>query len=137
MPYVFLEDYAYLIDCLLNLYNETLNIRYKILSKNICNEVIDRFYIENKKIFQKNSLETNDLFISPIDIGDHTTQNGNSIMLRNLGKLGFDKEAKELAESLNGYLNVYQTFMASSIKSIDYFNELSSGKKCNDSGCDT
>jgi hypothetical protein len=27
--------------------------------------------------------------------------------------------------------------MASSIKSIDYFNELSSGKKCNDSGCDT
>jgi uncharacterized protein YyaL (SSP411 family) len=137
MTYVFLEDYAYLIDCLLNLYNETLNIRYKILSKNICNEVIDRFYIENKKIFQKNSLETNDLFISPIDIGDHTTQNGNSIMLRNLGKLGFDKEAKELAESLNGYLNVYQTFMASSIKSIDYFNELSSGKKCNDSGCDT
>ena len=133
---VFLEDYAYLVNCLLNLYEETLNVRYKLLSKNICKEAINKFYIVNKKIFQKNFIETNDLFISPIDIGDHTIQNGNSIMLRNLSKLGFDKEAKELAESLNGYLNVYQSFMASTIKSIDYHNQLLSGKKCDDAGCD-
>ena len=55
-------------------------------------------------------------------------------LVKELTGLGL-KEAKELANSLNGYLNVYQTFMISSIKSIDFFNQLSTGKKCNDKGC--
>ena len=77
----------------------------------------------------------NDLFYRPIDIGDHTIPNGNSIMLMNFARLGFKKEAKVLANSLNGYLNVYKVFMISSVKSIDYFNQIESGKSCNSEGC--
>ena len=32
----------------------------------------------------------------------------------NFTRLGFLKEAKELSESLNGYLNIYKSFMISS-----------------------
>ena len=44
-------------------------------------------------------------------------------------------EAKELSNSLNGYLNIYKSLMTSSLKSIDYFNTIESSKKCTDNGC--
>ena len=56
-------------------------------------------------------------------------------MLINLTRLGFKKESQELADSLNGYLNIYKSFMLSSVKAIDYFNTISSGKDCNHDGC--
>ena len=131
----FLEDYAYTINALIDLNEATLNPKYKLKAVEICNKVIDQFYIEEKKIFQKNKIKSNDLFYNPIDISDHTIPNGNSIMLLNLTRLGFKKESQELAVSLNGYLNVYKSFMASSLKAIDFYNEISSGKSCDMSGC--
>jgi|TARA_B110000914_G_C15290514_1_gene366419 hypothetical protein len=67
--------------------------------------------------------------------GTITMPNGNSVMLMDLTRLGFKNEAKELANSLNGYLNIYKTFMISSVKSIDYLNQIESNKKCNHEGC--
>jgi uncharacterized protein len=133
---VFLEDYAYYINCLIDLSEQTLNPRYKLIAIEASKEVIENFYIKEKFIFQKNKMTKNDLFLNPIDISDHTIPNGNPIMLINLARLGFKKESKELASSLNGFLNVYSSFMVSSLKAIDYFNNISNGKKCNDQGCD-
>ena len=56
-------------------------------------------------------------------------------MLLNFSRLKMKKEAKELSDSLNGYLNVYKSSMASSIKSIDYFNTYDSNKNCTEKGC--
>ena len=50
-------------------------------------------------------------------------------MLINFSRLGFEKEGQELANSLNGYLNIYKSLMTSSIKSIDFFNVNKSKKK--------
>ena len=80
-------------------------------------------------------MTSNDLFVCPIDISDNTIPNGNSIMLLNLTRLGLFKEAKILADSLNGYLNNYKMNMISSIKSLDFYNEIKLGKKCNEEGC--
>ena len=132
---VFIEDYAYTINMLLDLYDQTLKPAYLIKAKNICSNAIKHFYINEKSIFQKNKLSDNDLFHRPLDITDHTVPNGNSIMLLNFSRLGMKKEGKELSDSLNGYLNVYKTLMTSSLKSIDYFNTISSGKKCTEDGC--
>ena len=44
-------------------------------------------------------------------------------------------EAKELSDSLNGYLNVYKSLMASALKSIEYFNSSDSSKNCTTEGC--
>ena len=101
----------------------------------MCNEAINKFYINEKNIFRKNQLNSNDLFFAPIEINDNTIPNGNAIMLINLTRLGLIVEGRKLSISLNGYLNIYKNYMASSIKSIDFFNEISSGKNCNQNGC--
>ena len=44
-------------------------------------------------------------------------------------------EAKNLEDSLNGYLNVYKNHMMTAIRALDYFNNISSGKNCNEQGC--
>jgi len=132
---VFLEDYAYLINCLLDLYDQTLIQKYRIKAQKFCEEVVNKFYIKEKNIFQKNQINYNDIFLSPIDISDHTIPNGNAIMLTNFTRLGLMQEAEILSKSLNGYLNIYKSFMLSSVRAIDHFNEISSGKKCNENGC--
>ncbi len=131
----FIEDFAYLIQCQLDLYDTTLNPKYKLLAKKYCDEAINKFYDNNNKIFQKNEKSKNDIFMNPIDISDNILPNANSIMLINFSRLGFISQAKELSISLNGYLNIYKNFMTSSLKALDYFKEINNGKNCNTEGC--
>jgi uncharacterized protein YyaL (SSP411 family) len=132
---VFLEDYAYAIAMLLDLSEQTLKPIYLFKAKELCKKTIELFYIREKFIFQKNIIVENDLFHKPIDISDSNIPNGNSIMLMNFSRLGMKKEAKELSNSLNGYLNIYKSLMVSSIKSIDYYKMIESNKNCSDTGC--
>ena len=105
------------------------------MQKKICNEAIIKFYIDDKDIFQKNKKINNDIFLKPIDIGDNTIPNGNSIMLINLVRLGMMEQAEKLAKSLNGYLNIYKSNMMTAIRALDFFNNINSGKNCNEQGC--
>ena len=132
---VFIEDYAFLINALNDLSDNTLNFRYKELSKKILKEAFDKFYLHDKNIFQKSPKNNNDVFFTPIDIGDNTIPNGNAVMLINLIRLGMIDEAKKLADSLNGYLNIYKNHMMTSLRAIDYFNNIKEGKNCNEQGC--
>ncbi len=132
---VFLEDYAFLINALNDLSDKTMNFKYKDLAKKLCTETIDKFYFEEKDIFQKNQKDNNDIFFRPIDIGDNTIPNGNAIMLINLIRLGFTEETKKLANSLNGYLNVHTSHMMTAVRALDFFNNIRNGKNCNEQGC--
>jgi uncharacterized protein YyaL (SSP411 family) len=132
---VFLEDYAYSVAMFLDLYDQTLKPNYLFKAKELCKKTIELFYIKEKSIFQKNIIANNDLFHKPIDISDGNIPNGNSVMLLNFSRLKMKNEAKELSNSLNGYLNVYKSLMASALKSIDYFNTVNSNKNCTADGC--
>ncbi len=132
---VFLEDYAYSIAMFLDLYDKTLKPNYLFTAKKLCQKTIELFYIKEKSIFQKNIVSTNDIFHNPIDISDGNIPNGNSIMLLNFSRLKMNNEAKELSNSLNGYLNIYKLLMASALKPIDYFNVVNSSKNCTEEGC--
>ncbi len=132
---VFIEDYAFLINAMNDLYDATMNFKYKDLAKNLSREALIKFFIKDKKIFQKNPKNNNDIFFNPIDIGDNTVPNGNAIMLINLVKCGMMEEAKELSASLNGYLNIYKNHMMTAIRAVDFFNNINSGKNCNEWGC--
>ena len=112
-----------------------MNFKYKEIAKNLCKETIDKFYLNEKNIFQKNPKDNNDMFFNPIDIGDNTIPNGNAIMLINFTRLGFIKEAKNISESLNGYLNIYTNHMMTTIRALDFFNDINDGKNCNEEGC--
>ena len=129
---VFLEDYAFLINTLNDLSDKTMNFKYKDLAKKFSFDAMDKFYLKEKNIFQKNKKNNNDIFFTPIDISDNTIPNGNAIMLINLIRLGLTNEAKKLANSLNGYLNVYKNHMMTAIRALDFFNNISSGKNCNE-----
>ncbi len=133
--FVFIEDYAFLINALNDLSEKTMNFKYKDLAKKLSKEAISKFYIEDKNIFQKNPKNTNDVFFKPIDIGDNTIPNGNAIMLINLTKLGMMDEANKLSNSLNGYLNIYKNYMLTSLRAIDFFQNVKAGKNCNEKGC--
>jgi hypothetical protein len=56
-------------------------------------------------------------------------------MLINLVRLGEFEKAKKLAQSLNGYLNIYKNHMMTAIRALDFFNNINSGKNCNEKGC--
>ena len=132
---VYLEDYAYAAAMLLDLSDQTLKPNYLFKAKELCKKTIKLFYVKEKSIFQKNIITENDIFHKPIDISDNNIPNGNSIMLMNFSRLGMKSEAKELSNSLNGYLNIYKPLMASSLKAIDYYKMIEPSKNCTDTGC--
>ena len=134
---VFIEDYAFLINAIIDLSEKTMNFKYKELARKLILETMKKFFLEDKKIFQKNPKNNDDIFFNPIDIGDNTIPNGNAIMLINLVKLGMMDEAKKLSESLNGYLNIYKSHMMTAIRALDFFNNINLGKNCNEQGCKT
>ena len=134
---VFLEDFAFLINALIDLSDKTMNFRYKDLAKKLLIEAMSKFYLHEKDVFQKNPKNNDDVFIKAIDIGDNTTPNGNAVMLINLIRLGMMNEAKKLSISLNGYLNIYKNHMMTTLKALDFFNNITSGKNCNEHGCVT
>ncbi len=132
---VFIEDYAFLINALNDLSDKTMKFKYKDLAKKLSLEAINKFFIKDKNIFQKNPTFSSDIFFKPIDIGDNTIPNGNAIMLINLIRLGMMDEAKKLSDSLNGYLNIYKNHMMTALRAIDYYNNIKEGKNCNEQGC--
>ena len=131
----FIEDYAFLINAINDLSDKTMNFKYKDLAKKLTQEALSNFFLEDKNIFQKNQKNSKDTFFEPIDIGDNTIPNGNAIMLINLVKLGMMNEAKKLSYSLNGYLNIYKNHMMTATRALDFFNNVNSGKNCNEQGC--
>ena len=131
----FIEDYAFLINAINDLSDKTMNFKYKDLAKKLTQEALSNFFLEDKNIFQKNQKNSNDTFFEPIDIGDNTIPNGNAIMLINLVRLGMMNEAKKLSYSLNGYLNIYKNHMMTATRALDFFNNVNSGKNCNEQGC--
>ena len=91
----------------------------------------DLFYDKNNKILQKNPIEKNDLFVSPLDISDHNISNGNSIFLLNCKKLevitnenNWKSMSQELAQSFHSFLNLHASQMFSYIKNLDMCEEL-------------
>ena len=131
----FIEDYAFLINAINDLFEVTMNFKYRDLARRLSLEAITKFFLDDKNIFQKNPKSNNDIFFKPIDIGDNTIPNGNAIMLINLVKLGMMDEAKKISNSLNGYLNIYKNHMMTALRALDYFNNISLGKNCNEQGC--
>ena len=61
---VFIEDYAFLINAINDLSDITMNFKYKELARKLSKEAIDKFFLEDKNIFQKNSKNNKDIFFN-------------------------------------------------------------------------
>jgi len=127
---VFLDDYTYVTQLMINFYEVTGKIDYLEDAKKIAQQTWDLFYDKQNKILQKNPIEQNDLFVPPLDINDGNVPNGNSIFLLNCKKLEaitndvkWGNMVKELTQSFHSSLNLRSTQMVSYIKNLDICEE--------------
>ena len=130
---VFLDDYTYLSQLMINLYETTGESSYLNDAKKIVQKTWDLFYDKDNKILQKNPINKNDLFVPPLDINDSNVPNGNSIFLLNCKKLEvitdeikWQSMTKDLMQSFHSFINLQSTQMFSYIKNLDICEELTS-----------
>ena len=83
-----LEDYAFLIEALLNVYQISFEIKYLAQAEKLIEKVITEFYDAEEGLFFFTSEKQTDLILRKKDLYDSATPSGNSTMLLNLQKLG-------------------------------------------------
>jgi len=128
---VFLDDYAYLTQLMINFYEIYGEKIYLDEAKEMAQKTWDLFFDNENKILQKNPINKNDLFVPPLDINDSNIPNGNSIFLLNSKKLEvitgetkWKNMTKELSQSFHSFLNLQSTQMISYIKNLDICEEV-------------
>ena len=91
----FLEDYAFLIEALINVYGITFDTQYLDKAKQYTDYVIENFFDESSNLFYFTSAKQNDILLRKKDLYDSATPSGNATMMRNLQHLShiFDSEA--------------------------------------------
>ncbi len=84
---VFLEDYVYFCLLLMTVY-EFKNDKSSLKKcEKLMSDAWNSFFNSNEKILQKNKIQSNDLFVEPIDLNDNNIPNGNAIYLFICNKL--------------------------------------------------
>lgn len=97
----FLDDYAFYIAALIELYNSTLEEKYLKEAKQFCNEAVKRFYDNENGGFYLSGTDNKELFMNPKETYDGAIPSGNSVMaydLVRLYQLTENAEYKEQAE---------------------------------------
>lgn len=91
----FLEDYAYFIEGLLDVYNITFDKKYLLLAEKFTNFVIVNFFDTTDNLFYFTSAnqldlpkDTEGVVLRKKDLFDNATPSGNSTMAKNLLRLG-------------------------------------------------
>ncbi len=123
---VFLEDYVYYAMLLITLYEVDGDEKALEKSTTIMKEIWEIFYNKDTQLLQKNIIQKNDLFVSPVDLNDSNIPNGNSVYLNLCNKLYTitnDKfwleKVNILKKSFHQVLNSFYSQMFSFIKTLD------------------
>ena len=103
-----LDDYAFYISALIELYNATLDSVYLKKAEFFCDEVIKRFEDQENGGFNLCENGNNELFMNPKEFYDGAIPSGNSVMAYNfvrLYQLTDEFKYKELAEKQINYIS--------------------------------
>jgi uncharacterized protein len=83
----FLEDYATLIQAIIDVYHITFNVTYLQKADSLLAHTVDRFYSEEKMMFHFTSHASSDLVAKQVEYFDNVIPSSNSTMCRNLLKM--------------------------------------------------
>ncbi|GAA0871460.1 thioredoxin domain-containing protein [Gangjinia marincola] len=83
----FLEDYAAVIEALINLYQVSFQEKWLHEADRLAQYCLDQFYSEEKKLFYFTPTDQKDLISRSIEHADNVIPASNSIMAKNLWKL--------------------------------------------------
>ena len=103
----FLDDYAYYVSALIELYNSTLDRDYLNKAELFCSEAVKRFTAENGGFFLCQS-DNSELFMNPKETYDGAIPSGNSVMAYNFARLyqlTEDDKYREFAEKQLAFLS--------------------------------
>lgn len=103
----FLEDYVFLIEAYLTLYEATFNEAYVDRAKELSFKTLDLFYDEKIGVFFFTPNHQKDLISRPMELSDNVIPSSNSVMASNLMRLSsyyhlphFESVAKRLLHSV-------------------------------------
>lgn len=102
-----LEDYAYFIAALLDLYEVTFEIDYLKLAAELNRIAVDRFYDKSAGGFFDTSPEEKDIIIRTKEIYDGAEPSGNSIQVLNLLRISAMTDNRELHDLAGKTLSLF------------------------------
>jgi uncharacterized protein len=110
----FLEDYAYLIEALLDVYGITFDAQYLHKAQELTDFVLENFWDASDGLFFFTSKNQTDILLRKKDLYDSAMPSGNSTMMKNLGRLAiiFDN---------NRYKNVHFEMLQTLVESIKMY----------------
>ncbi len=94
----FLDDYAFLIAALTDIYQITFNVRYLQLAEKYSDYVLSYFYDPETGLFFFTDSGQTDIILRKRDLYDNATPSGNSTMVHNLQRLGILLDRREWRE---------------------------------------
>jgi len=109
----FLEDYAFVIDAFIALYEATFEETWLEHAKNLTNYCLDHFYDETKQLFRFTSDLDESLIVAHFETEDNVIPASNSVMAENLFKLSVYFENSY-------YEKVARLMLEQVLPSIDY-----------------
>lgn len=104
----FLDDYAFYIASLIELYNSTLDNRYLERAGTLCEETVKRFSDKKDNGFYLCEVDNQELFINPKETYDGAIPSGNSVMMYNfvrLYQLTEKEEYQRLIENQHDFMS--------------------------------
>nr|WP_315025064.1 thioredoxin domain-containing protein [uncultured Aminipila sp.] len=107
----FLDDYAFYIFALIQLYEATLDSKYLDKAESFCHKAIDEFYDKKHDGFYLYGKGNQKLIIVPKETYDGAIPSGNSVMAYNLVKLGHITNNAEFTEKAKRQLE-FMSFSA-------------------------
>ena len=110
----YLEDYAFVIQAFLNLYQVTLDKKWLETSKELADYSIEHFYDNMVELFYFTSNKDRPLITRNIEFTDNVIPSSNSVMAKNLFVLSkyfennnFLKQSKKMLSKINGQIPGY------------------------------
>ena len=121
----YLEDYANLIDGLLELYQTTFDDRWFLTARQLADHVLAHFAAEDGGFFDTSD-EHEALIVRPRNVQDNATPSGNAMMARQLlrlaaytGEARYDHTAENMLKLLTEALRRYPQAFGESLNAVD------------------
>ncbi len=101
----FLEDYAYLIEALINVYEISFEEDFLEMADEMTEYVFDNYYDPASRLFYFTAVQQKDILLRSKEIYDGATPSGNGTMAGNLHRLGIITGKKKYTQAAVAMLN--------------------------------
>ncbi|MEO0596530.1 MAG: thioredoxin domain-containing protein [Chloroflexota bacterium] len=121
----YLEDYAHLIDAMLELYQSTFVEKWFDEARRLANVVLDHFRAEDGGFFDTSD-DHEKLIVRPRQLQDNATPSGNSMMAKQLIRLSaytgdarYDQSARKVLSALAAAMQTYSQAFGEALNATD------------------